>query len=977
VLVDSGLPTVPSAQDIYDELLSESLLELAVKLARIARSRPGDVGAEDAITAIIGLVQPRQELAPLPLVNERLEGDAAAIILRSPEARRFVADLHRLQLLSPDPEWQREWVADGRAELRATVEWLLEIPAAEQAVDVEALFSVLLEGVQQVHDELGLDRLSTISRTALKTLLPPRGATSDGGPGSGSGPRPPRPSARACEEFQQRLREVAGARFGRIESVDVAGRHGFPLTDLYTWPRIGGVEATPLTLRALERSGSGRALGRVVVLGAPGSGKTTFARAIAHRETGPRAQGTAPLFVAMRAYAAWRTQTRQSLVEYLEFTLPHEQMLTAPSHMIRYLLESGRAFVVFDGLDEVSELDDRRATRDAIDELARGFPSLDMLITARTTGYALAPLDGELFDVVALDEFDDDQAQAYVERWFRLTSPDQVEAADHAAAFWSESATVNDLRQNPLLLSLMCGIYRARGALPRNRAAIYERCTQVLFDTWDRSRAVELALPRSDRLQAAVQHLAQWMITQPGLEAGVSRPALVDQLSEYLYANRFEDHADARRAAEEFVDFCRGRSWVFTDIGASANGEPLLGFTHRAFLEFYAASWYAANSSDSRSLAETMLGRVVQGEWETVALLAFAIRSRNYEDAGNELAEAVLGRASECAGEQRSALLSFATAFAESDLPRPSAIRALTMEIVSHHLAATADATGVQLRAAGAMSRRLIDAVAEIPEPLVAGWVDATMSALTAPTALAALDLLLSPRLLYGDLVPTAAARAAIAAIERTGHEPDRLQIETVAETGPFAARIIHEAGLIGLADALELHDPALCFTGGPHPAVPDALIPSVAEELIWTVLFGRHPRLSQNDLFAALHEIGRAVSASPPPWRKPRSVVTSPGWAAIPDGLTQPGLDLMPPPETWSSAQRLAMGLLIAGSFECLSVAGQDRVLAVADTSSHPLWVTYQPLVREHTDLSAFVELLEPDHRELIRSWPGRVFVE
>ena len=42
-------------------------------------------------------------------------------------------------------------------------------------------------------------------------------------------------------------------------------------------------------------------------------------------------------------------------------------------------------------------------------------------------------------------------------------------------------------------------------------------------------------------------------------------------------------------AAREFVEFCRGRMWVFTDAGTTVSGQRLYGFTHRTFLEYFAA----------------------------------------------------------------------------------------------------------------------------------------------------------------------------------------------------------------------------------------------------------------------------------------------------------------------------------------------------------------------------------------------------
>ena len=48
-------------------------------------------------------------------------------------------------------------------------------------------------------------------------------------------------------------------------------------------------------------------------------------------------------------------------------------------------------------------------------------------------------------------------------------------------AFISESASVADLRSNPLMLALLCILYRGAGSLPRNRTEVYEQCASMLY----------------------------------------------------------------------------------------------------------------------------------------------------------------------------------------------------------------------------------------------------------------------------------------------------------------------------------------------------------------------------------------------------------------------------------------------------------------------------------------------------------------
>ena len=65
--------------------------------------------------------------------------------------------------------------------------------------------------------------------------------------------------------------------------------------------------------------------------------------------------------------------------------------------------------------------------------------------------------------------FDEDRAAAYAAKWFsHVDAVQPAEAQRWADAFMAESAAVADLRSNPLMLALMCILYRGR-RLPSQR----------------------------------------------------------------------------------------------------------------------------------------------------------------------------------------------------------------------------------------------------------------------------------------------------------------------------------------------------------------------------------------------------------------------------------------------------------------------------------------------------------------------------
>jgi predicted NACHT family NTPase len=157
-----------------------------------------------------------------------------------------------------------------------------------------------------------------------------------------------------------------------------------------------------------------------------------------------------------------------------------------------------------------------------------------------------------------------------------------------------ESQPVPDLRSNPLLLALMCNIYRGEGYIPKNKPDVYGKCAEMLFERWDKGRGIQVPLPIKEiesQIKPTMMYLAHWIYSDEALQSGVTERKLVAKAADYLCPKRFEDRDEAEQAAREFIEFCRGRAWVFTDTGTTKEGDGLYQFTHRTFLEYFTACY--------------------------------------------------------------------------------------------------------------------------------------------------------------------------------------------------------------------------------------------------------------------------------------------------------------------------------------------------------------------------------------------------
>ena len=296
-----------------------------------------------------------------------------------------------------------------------------------------------------------------------------------------------RPAQRTEASFLTRYRRHVIDQHGKLEPPDFDRRRRVPVQDIYVPTSITEDPAAerrlvphPSDQPSLDVYDLAERIDRSVLLGEPGGGKTTAANVLMHHFA-QDAAGRIPLLVTLRDYAA-KDPPERSVAGHLEHTLETFYQCPAPSGVVDLLLLTSRAVVIFDGLDELLDTARRADVTTRVERFCAEYPLTPVLVTSRVVGYDQARLDDHLFTCYRLGGFGDDQVAEFARKWF---AQDTDAHAGDAEAFLAESESVRDLRSNPLLLSLMCILYRGEGSLPRDRAGVYEQCANLLFRRWD------------------------------------------------------------------------------------------------------------------------------------------------------------------------------------------------------------------------------------------------------------------------------------------------------------------------------------------------------------------------------------------------------------------------------------------------------------------------------------------------------------
>ncbi|GAA0333979.1 hypothetical protein GCM10009529_10450 [Micropruina glycogenica] len=367
---------------------------------------------------------------------------------------------------------------------------------------------------------------------------------------------------------------------------------------------------------------------RLVLLGNPGAGKTSLVNHVAGLSD---RFGCLPVLVCKcREYVSedWNA----SIESALERRLVAIGIGADPRALTAALL-LGHLVVVFDGLDEITDIGRREEMTARIARFCVRFPLVSTIVTSRAVGYERTPLPRTLFELADLDEYSEDQSEEYAERWFR-----SVGRGELFQPFVNDIQSIRDIARNPLLLSLLCSLYRARGHLPTNRHGVYHQCAELLYRQWDAQRQIAQSEDLPDYGTAIMCSIAHFFWNVPSA-TNADESQLRKLIAVELQQGGASDSASQVRASD-FLEFCKDRLWLLVRGAVNSRGEPTFEFAHRTFLEYFAAEYLARGANRAEDLAESI--RVAYARDPTSVMPVLLIQS--YDDKRSPGATAVYSR---------------------------------------------------------------------------------------------------------------------------------------------------------------------------------------------------------------------------------------------------------------------------------------------------------------------------------------------
>lgn len=382
------------------------------------------------------------------------------------------------------------------------------------------------------------------------------------------------PSTDALQSLVTRLRTVTAAVYGTVRFIGLADRSPKPnvrVEDVFVPLSVQANRVVHERLR-LKRSTAElipllacKDAARVVVLGDPGSGKTTLCRYLAVALSRGLSD-TLALYLPFREYIAAVADGGGdlSIVTYLARVTTTHLSLPLQVDELERLLERGDTVLLLDGLDEVGDPEARVRMRDRVLAFSCRYPCVSMLVTSRIAGYDDAPLpetDPQPFTGFTVQPLSAAAIEQFVTRWYAIQEPTDPIArergqTDLIAALRAEPAA-QALARNPLLLTLIALIHRSEARLPGERARLFEKCVTTLLETWPKVRRREFHDLTLTAQRAALEGIA-WHMQERRVahkttgQVLLARPRLAVLARNVLVRRGFFRHDD--REAPRVVD---------------------------------------------------------------------------------------------------------------------------------------------------------------------------------------------------------------------------------------------------------------------------------------------------------------------------------------------------------------------------------------------------------------------------------------
>ncbi|MBL1177181.1 NACHT domain-containing protein [Pantanalinema sp. GBBB05] len=340
---------------------------------------------------------------------------------------------------------------------------------------------------------------------------------------------------------------------------------------------------------------------KLLILGKPGAGKTTFLKLLAVNWCMGRFQSDLiAVFIELRRIPNGQRKLLDTIRQELGLeTLEQTEML----------LKQGNLLVLMDGLDEVPTNELRRKVQEQIQEITGKYADSRWILTCRTQVIEPLPVG---FTSVEVSDFSQEQGQQFVQNWFQASGQSDAQVLlqqwkkfDSAV---SRNPALKELMVTPVLLSLMCLVFHDEGEMPFQVTELYKRGIRLLLKKWNDAKAIEAWEIGSetyrqlsvDQKETLLSKIAAHKFEHPENFVLFQQNDIATQIAEFLHLANPKEGVAVLKAMEAQHGLLIERA------------DELWSFSHITFQEHFTVQWLTQLPSEQ--LAE----KIVSSQWHRV-----------------------------------------------------------------------------------------------------------------------------------------------------------------------------------------------------------------------------------------------------------------------------------------------------------------------------------------------------------------------
>ena len=257
-----------------------------------------------------------------------------------------------------------------------------------------------------------------------------------------------------------------------------------------------------------------------VILGTPGSGKTTLVKYIALTfavtKRPSRKSNPIPILLFLREHISDIINNPNApLAKLIQEQFRRREAPIQPEGWLESKLENGQCIVMLDGLDEVADPEQRKTMVAWVEQKMKVHGKNRFIITARPHGYQPNPIEG--VTVLQVRPFTFSQVEKFAHNWY-LANEIMSSQKDDPGVYEIARAGANDLLKrirsnsalsdmtvNPLLLTMIATVHRYRSSLPGRRIELYAEIAEVFLGKRQMSRGLHLNLTPNQKIRVLSQ----------------------------------------------------------------------------------------------------------------------------------------------------------------------------------------------------------------------------------------------------------------------------------------------------------------------------------------------------------------------------------------------------------------------------------------------------------------------------------------